>query len=218
MKRATTLDLLIATANSGKAAEIRAVLGDLPIRCHSLDEFPEIKPVAETGSTYEENAVLKARGYARQTGLWALADDSGLEVKALNGAPGVYSARYAGEGATDADRIEFLLRRLECVASANRNARFVCVAALADSASSLVNVEYGECAGQIINQPRGADGFGYDPIFIPQTFDKTFAELSLAIKNAISHRARALQSMHSFLQRLFDGNEGSLVDRSYSNS
>lgn len=184
------------------------MLRDLPISFQSLGDFPEIQPVEETGSTYEENAVLKARDYARQTGLWALADDSGFEVEALSGAPGVFSARYAGEGASDSDRIAFLLRQFDHLASVNRNARFVCVAALADSTSALVNVAYGVCQGQIINSPRGENGFGYDPIFVPRDFDETFAELSLHIKNAISHRARALHAMRSFLDQLLDGERG----------
>ncbi|HXM34348.1 MAG TPA: RdgB/HAM1 family non-canonical purine NTP pyrophosphatase [Pyrinomonadaceae bacterium] len=202
MLRTTPLDLLIATGNAGKVAEIRAVLGDLPINFRTLTDFPEIGPVEESGSTYEENAVLKARAYAQQTGLWALADDSGFEVKALAAAPGVFSARYAGEGASDSDRIAFLLRQLDRVSSMDRDARFVCVAALADSTSSLVNVEYGVCEGLVIDNPRGEDGFGYDPIFVPEGFDKTFAELPRDVKNAISHRARALHLMRPFLEQL----------------
>jgi XTP/dITP diphosphohydrolase len=162
----------------------------------------------ESGHTYEENAVLKARSYAQQTGLLALADDSGFEVEALGGAPGVISARYAGQGASDSDRVAFLLRELASAPSSNRSARFVCVTALADSTAAIVNVEYGACEGQIIDQPRGANGFGYDPIFIPPGFDKTFAELPNEIKNNISHRGRALQSVRAFLERLLAGESG----------
>src|ERR1700730_6616819 len=115
MPRNTPLDLLMATGNAGKVEEIRAVLGDLPINFRTLTDFPEIGAVEESGSTYEENAVLKARAYAQRTGLWALADDSGFEVSALGGAPGVFSARYAGEGASDSDRIAFLLRQVDRV-------------------------------------------------------------------------------------------------------
>ena len=204
MTRPVPFELLIATGNAGKTVEIRALLGDLPIRFRTLTDFPEIEPVEESGATYEENAVLKARAYAQQTGLWALADDSGFEVSALGGAPGVISARYAGAGASDGDRIAFLLRQFDLANSSDRRARFVCVAALADSKYSIANVEHGICEGLIIGSPRGENGFGYDPIFVPEGFDKTFAELPTDIKNAISHRARALSSMRSFLERLVD--------------
>ena len=202
MTQPIPFQLLIATGNAGKIAEIRALLGDLPINFRTLADFPEIAPVEESGATYEENAVLKARAYARQTGLWALADDSGFEVMALGGAPGVISARYAGAGVSDGDRISFLLRRLELANSSDRTARFVCVVALADSKYSVANVESGICEGLIIDKPRGGNGFGYDPIFVPKGFDKTFAELPEDIKNVISHRARALHSMRTFLERV----------------
>ena len=202
MTRTIALNLLIATGNAGKLAEIRAVLGALPINFRTLTDFPEIAPVEESGRTYEENAILKARAYAQQTGLWALADDSGFEVAGLDGAPGIISARYAGAGISDSDRIAFLLQRLERVNRNQRSARFVCVAALADPTGSIAGVTHGICEGLIIDQPRGGGGFGYDPIFIPQGFDKTFAELPADIKNVISHRARALLSMHAFLERL----------------
>ena len=208
MNRTILTDLLIATGNTGKAAEIRVLLGNLPISLRTLIDFPNVRPVVESGNTYEENAVLKARSYARQTALFALADDSGLEVEALGGAPGVISARYAGQGASDNDRVAFLLRELANAPSANRSARFVCVIALADSTSAIVDVESGVCEGQIIDEPRGANGFGYDPIFIPQGFDKTFAELPNKIKNDISHRGRALQAARAFLERLLARESG----------
>ena len=208
MNRTILTDLLIATGNTGKAAEIRVLLGNLPIGLRTLIDFPNVRPVVESGNTYEENAVLKARSYARQTALFALADDSGLEVEALGGAPGVISARYAGQGASDNDHVAFLLRELANAPSANRSARFVCVIALADSTSAIVDVEYGVCEGQIIDEPRGANGFGYDPIFIPQGFDKTFAELPNKIKNDISHRGRALQAARAFLERLLARESG----------
>ena len=204
MTRPIPFELLIATGNAGKTAEIRALLGDLPITFRTLTDFPEIEPVEESGATYEENAVLKARAYAQQTGLWALADDSGFEVAALDGAPGVISARYAGAGASDSERIAFLLRQLDLANSSDRGARFVCVTALSDLSNSIANVEHGICEGLIISKPRGENGFGYDPIFVPKGFDKTLAELPTNIKNVISHRARALHSMRSFLERLVD--------------
>jgi XTP/dITP diphosphohydrolase len=202
MTAQTDLDLLIATGNAGKAAEIRAVLGDLPIDFRTLEDFPEIKLVQESGCTYEENAILKARYYAQQTGLWALADDSGFAVEALGGAPGIFSARDAGAGASDSVRIAHLLRELGNVTSASRKASFACVVALADSSSTLANVEFGVCEGRIISEPRGGNGFGYDPIFVPRDFHETFAELPMNIKNSISHRAQALHAMRSFLNRL----------------
>lgn len=208
MNRTSRPELLIATGNAGKAAEIRMVLGDLPLDFRMLSDFPDIQPVPESGHTYEENAVLKARAYAQQTGSWALADDSGFEVLALGGAPGVISARYAGEGVSDSDRIAFLLHQLDRVTSDDRRARFVCVAALADPLSSIAYVARGICEGVIVNSPRGGNGFGYDPIFIPDGFDKTFAELPLDTKNVISHRTRALHSMRSFLERIISSEEG----------
>jgi XTP/dITP diphosphohydrolase len=127
-----------------------------------------------------------------------------LRFSALDGAPGVISARYAGAGVSDSDRIAFLLRQLDLANSSDRRARFVCVAALADSRYSIANVEHGICDGLVISKPRGGNGFGYDPIFVPKGFDKTLAELPTDIKNVISHRARALSSMRSFLERLID--------------
>ena len=194
--------LLIATNNPGKQAEFKEILAALPLTLTSpAEEGLQLDP-EETGVTFAENAILKARAYAQQTVLWALADDSGFEVAGLDGAPGIISARYAGAGISDSDRIAFLLQRLERVNRNQRSARFVCVAALADPTGSIAGVTHGICEGLIIDQPRGGGGFGYDPIFIPQGFDKTFAELPADIKNVISHRARALLSMHAFLERL----------------
>jgi XTP/dITP diphosphohydrolase len=204
MVQTPTFDLVIATGNSGKVVEIRTLLGNAQLNFRSLSEFPEIRSVEESGSTYEENAVLKATAYARQTGLWALADDSGLEVDALNGAPGLYSARYAGENASDSDRVAFLLQELESLKNMNRDACFVCVAALADSTSAVRKIGYGICEGRLTDRPKGASGFGYDPIFIPQGYEKTFAELPPDIKNVISHRARAMWAVRSFLDSMLN--------------
>ena len=195
------MDLLLATNNFAKVEEIRAMLSDLRITFHSLGEFTGIRPVEETGRSYEANARMKARSYAQQTGLWALADDSGLEVTALDGAPGVISARYAGVGASDLDRIGFLLSQLHRQ-DKDRSARFVCAAVLADSTDSFVKVSSGSCEGQIIDTPRGTNGFGYDPIFVPTGFNQTFAELPAEIKNVISHRAKSLHAMHAFLKEI----------------
>jgi XTP/dITP diphosphohydrolase len=194
------MNLLLATNNIGKLAEIRAMLADLPINLRTLSDFPNLERVKEIGKSYEENAAIKARAYARQSGVWALADDSGLEVKALRGAPGVLSARYAGGAASDSDRIALLLSQIDREGGRDRTARFVCVTALTDSTDSLLKVASGTCTGKIIDTPRGNNGFGYDPIFVPDGFDQTFGELSADKKNVISHRAKALQAIRAFLK------------------
>lgn len=191
--------LLLGTRNAGKVREIETILGGVPWRIRSLDEFGDIEVPAETGDTYAENAIIKARFYARATGLCALADDSGLEVEALGGAPGVYSARYAGAGASDADRRTLLLSELAIVPAEQRKARFVCVVAIALPDGAVLSTSEGTCAGKIIFEPRGDGGFGYDPLFVPDGFDQTFAELSDTIKNQLSHRARALLNTREFL-------------------
>jgi XTP/dITP diphosphohydrolase len=195
-------ELLIATSNQGKIAEISALLASFPLRLRSLAEFSRSAEVEETGQTFTDNAVLKASGYARQTGLWTLADDSGLEVDALGGAPGVFSARYGGAGATDAERVERLLRELSQGARQERSARFICVIAIADPKGQIVNISKGKCEGEITHAPRGAEGFGYDPVFIPRGFHQTFGELSPEIKQRISHRGLALQDALAFLSSL----------------
>ncbi|HYY59202.1 MAG TPA: RdgB/HAM1 family non-canonical purine NTP pyrophosphatase [Pyrinomonadaceae bacterium] len=192
-------ELLIATRNPGKVSEIESLIGPLPLRLRSLAEFPLTQEVEETGSTFEENAAIKARDYAAQTGCWTLADDSGLEVEALGGAPGVLSARYGGAGATDAERIELLLDALARTLDAERRARFVCVVAIADSTAKLCALYTGACEGRISHAPRGRGGFGYDPIFVPDGYDKSFGELPPEIKQSISHRARALKAALPFL-------------------
>lgn len=191
--------LLIGTNNGGKAIEIANLLKDLDFSFISLRDFKDVDEIPETGETYEHNATLKAEGYARQFGLLTLADDSGLEVAALNGAPGVLSARYAGEGASDDERIRQLLSEISAQGSMDRSARFVSVVAVADEKGQLLRLERGVCEGKIIDAPRGKNGFGYDPIFVPDGFDLTFGELSATTKDVISHRARALQRMREFL-------------------
>jgi XTP/dITP diphosphohydrolase len=191
--------LLLGTRNVGKVREIETILGDVPWGFCSLEEFDDVGVAAETAPTYAENAIAKAQFYARATGLWALADDSGLEVEVLDGAPGVFSARYAGTGASDADRRRLLLSQLAEVPAEERRARFVCVVAIALPDGTVLNASEGTCAGKIIFAPRGTGGFGYDPLFVPDGFDKTFAELSDSVKNKISHRARALLKTREFL-------------------
>lgn len=191
------LELLVATRNAGKVQEIRLALQDLPLRLRFLDEFPELSAVDESGKSYVENATIKARSYSKQTGLCALADDSGLEVDAFGGAPGVWSARYGGNVVSDEERIGRLLSELSRSQDRERQARFICVVAIADS--RLINVAEGSCEGRIADAPRGDNGFGFDPIFIPQNYESTFAELSLHTKNKISHRAQALARTRNFL-------------------
>lgn len=194
-------DLLIATRNHGKIHEFAEMLAGLPVVLRTLSEFPEIPEVEETGASFAENAALKARFYARRAGLWALADDSGLEVEALGGAPGIMSARYAGAGATDAQRNERLLAELRGAPGDDRRARFVCVIACAAPSSAETFFFTGVCAGHITKEPRGTGGFGYDPLFVPEHYAQSFGELPTEIKNQISHRARALRAATSFLRQ-----------------
>jgi XTP/dITP diphosphohydrolase len=194
--------LLIATFNKGKLQELRQLLAELPFVISDLESFASVQPIPESGETFIENASLKASSYAKETGLLTLADDSGLEVDALNGAPGVLSARFGHEGASDADRTTKLLSELSHVHGATRTARFVSVIAIADENGKVINVSTGTCEGQIAEVARGANGFGYDPVFIPQGFDRTFAELQTEVKNRISHRAHALSGAAEFLRRL----------------
>jgi XTP/dITP diphosphohydrolase len=200
--------LLVATWNEGKLQELRQLLADLPLGLLGLDDFPTIETVAETGLTFVENASLKASGYATQGHILALADDSGLEVDALGGDPGVLSARYAGEAASDATRIDKLLAELSDVAVENRTARFVCAIAIANSEGSILNVSTGTCEGRIDLASHGEHGFGYDPVFIPNGYTSTFAELAPSVKNRISHRARALRGALDYLRALTSASGG----------
>ena len=194
--------LLLATRNEGKLRELRELLADLPLTLNDLDEVPLVDDVSETGETFVENAVLKASSYSTQTGLLTLSDDSGLEVDALGGAPGVRSARYVGKQAPDAARVERLLAEIAALDPAKRKARFVSVIAIADPEGLVLSISKGMCEGRIAFGPRGANGFGYDPIFIPDGYDLTFAELDTGTKNRISHRAQALNGARSFLKTL----------------
>jgi len=197
-----TTELLVATGNAGKLQEIRAVLCDLPITLLGLADFPAIEEVAETGSTFAENAARKALGYARQAGVLTLADDSGLEVDALGGAPGVRSARYLGEQVSYSERLSALLTALKNVKDDARNARFVCALTIASSNQEILFTTQGTCEGRIADAPRGSSGFGYDPVFMPKGFTQTFGELPADIKNKISHRGRALADTSQFLASL----------------
>jgi XTP/dITP diphosphohydrolase len=195
--------LLLGTRNPGKLRELTSILDDSGWSFSSLREFEDVATAEENAATFSENAISKAQFYATATGLWTLADDSGLEVEALGGAPGVISARYAGEHASDADRRELLLSELAKTGDTNRRARFVSVVAIARADGMIVNVSEGVCEGMIAFAPRGRGGFGYDPLFIPNGYDQTFAELPQEVKNQISHRAKALLETKRFLKQLF---------------
>jgi len=200
--------LLVATQNKSKLRELRQLLAELPLALLGLEDFPSIQTVPETGATFIENASLKAAGYATQVHILTLADDSGLEVDALDGAPGVLSARYAGEAASDGLRIEKLLAELSNVEMGSRGARFVSVIAIAGKDASILNISEGSCQGDISFAPQGEHGFGYDPVFVPHGYGSTFAELAPAMKNRISHRARALQGARDYLRALTSASAG----------
>jgi XTP/dITP diphosphohydrolase len=193
--------LLLATRNQGKVREYRVLLANLPLRITHLDAEGVELEIRETGSTFADNAIQKARGYARASGLFTLADDSGLEVDALRGEPGVHSARYAGEGATDEQRYQLLLARLKTVRWEDRTARFRCAIAVAEPQGEIWTAE-GVCEGMIALAPEGKGGFGYDPIFYLPEHNKTMAQLEPEVKNRIGHRARAARKIRPVLARL----------------
>ena len=182
--------LVLATLNRGKAHELAALLGDIPFAIRPLGDYPDVRSPEETETTYRGNALLKARAAARLTGEWVLADDSGLEVDALGGAPGVHSARYGGPGLDDAGRRANLLAALRDVPDDRRTARFRCVIAIVDRQGRETVVE-GIAEGLIAGTPRGTGGFGYDPLFYYPPLGRTFGELSDVEKSRVSHRARA---------------------------
>jgi XTP/dITP diphosphohydrolase len=192
------IDVVIATRNSGKLREIRQILAPLGLRILSLRDFPEIPEILEDGQTFAENAVKKATAVASRTGRMAIADDSGLTVDALEGRPGVFSSRYAGENATDADRYNKLLQEMAHVPKGRRGAAFICALAVASREGKVELVE-GECRGEIASSPRGVQGFGYDPVFFLPELEKTMAEVEPEVKNRISHRARALEKLMQVL-------------------
>lgn len=192
--------LVLATFNHGKVREITEFLSGIPLKVLGLNDFQEIRVVEESGSTFAENAILKARGYAGQTGIATLADDSGLEVDALGGRPGVYSARYAGESATDEERYQRLLEELSGIPSNLRTARFVCSMAMVDESGQVLTETSGVCEGRIGIMPFGSNGFGYDPVFVPDGFDRTFGQLADEVKSSISHRARAFVGISEYLK------------------
>lgn len=192
-------DLVLATRNRHKGAELAAILAGLPVCIRTMDEFPDVPDVIEDGETCEANAVKKARAVAEATGLLAVADDTGLEVDALGGRPGVYAARYAGPQATYEDNCRKLLKELAGVPRDRRTARFVTVAAVAEP-SEKVQVTTGRLDGLITEAQAGEQGFGYDPVFYVPDLGKTLAELSTEQKNRISHRAKAFAQVRELLQ------------------
>ncbi len=196
-----TMKLIIATRNPHKLEEIRAIFDFQGLEVLSAFDFPDIPDVVEDGDTLEANAIKKAVEIAAATGSWALADDSGLEVFALGGAPGVYSARYAGEECSYEANNEKLL--CELAVKEDRSAQFRTVIALSDPEGNVQTLE-GACPGVIIEELRGTNGFGYDPLFVPEGYAETFAELDSGVKNRISHRARALQKVHSAWSEILD--------------
>lgn len=194
-------ELVLATRNRHKVEELVALIGDLGITIHTLDEFPDAPDVVEDGHTCEANAVKKARAIAEFTGLPAVADDTGLEVDALGGRPGVYAARYAGEDATYEDNCRKLLRELMAVPCEQRTARFLTVAAIA-LPSDGIRVARGTLHGMIAEEARGTLGFGYDPVFLIPELGKTLAQLSAGQKNMISHRAKAFTQAKDLLREM----------------
>jgi XTP/dITP diphosphohydrolase len=197
--------VVLATRNAAKLRELARILGaqddahhrGTQIRLAGLDEFPGAPDVPETGATFEENALLKARSIADYTGLPAVADDSGLCVDALNGMPGVLSARWAGGHGDDKANLELVLAQVADVPGARLGARFVCAAALVTDSGEWVVT--GQVEGRLIRAPRGSGGFGYDPIFLPEGFDQTTAEMTAEAKDAISHRGRAFRALAPFI-------------------
>jgi XTP/dITP diphosphohydrolase len=199
---APPLSILIATGNAHKVKEFREMLGSDRLRWDDLTAHPGYTEVEETGKTFAENAALKAAGYAQQFNTWALADDSGLEVDALDGAPGVYSARWAqmhNSGKGDADNNATLLRQLELIPDDRRTGRFVCALALADPAGSVLLTVRGTVEGRILRSPRGNNGFGYDPLFLVPELGLTSAELPSTRKHEISHRGKALRELKALM-------------------
>jgi len=196
--------VVLATRNKHKLKEILELLPGLKVELKTLDDFPGAPDVVEDGATLEENAVKKAKSAALFCRLWAIADDTGLEVDALGGAPGVYSARYAGPGCSYSDNNLKLLAELSGLPPEKRAARFCCVMALSSPTGSVIMVE-GRLEGRIAPAPSGVNGFGYDPLFLVTDAGKTLAELTPAEKNAISHRAAAARKIEPYLKRLLVG-------------
>ena len=194
-------EIIIATKNAGKAKEFEHIFKPYNVRVKSLLDFEEMDDIVEDGKTFEENALIKARAIASRFNQMVLADDSGLEVDALDGRPGVYSARYAGEGRNDEDNILKVLHELEGVPTDERGARFVCALAIVTPQGDEVVVR-GTCEGRILTECLGTEGFGYDPIFYLPHLSKTMAQLPKSEKNVLSHRADAFVKLQPYLEKL----------------
>ena len=192
------MDIIIATSNQNKLKEFKALLKDYKVSLLSLKDFPQIPAVVEDGKSFYENALKKATTVARCTGKLTIADDSGIEVEALGGKPGVYSSRFAGEDASDEENNARLLKELQGIPPDKRGACFKCVLVIAKPEGETAFVE-GECRGTIIEELRGHYGFGYDPLFLVPEYNKTFSEITPEEKNKISHRAKALQKLLKLL-------------------
>ncbi len=193
------MELIVATRNKGKVREIREALKGLGLRIYSLSDFPDVPEIEEDGKSFAENALKKARFYSEYFGKLTLADDSGLEVNGLNGLPGIYSARYAKEGATSRENNQKLLREMRGLPVSKRGARFRCVMAVV-SHDGKEAVAEGLCRGSIGFKEKGKKGFGYDPLFILPKYGKTMAEVSLKEKNVISHRGKALRKIRRIIR------------------
>ncbi|MBN2565409.1 MAG: RdgB/HAM1 family non-canonical purine NTP pyrophosphatase [Candidatus Eisenbacteria bacterium] len=198
-----TLSIVLATRNRHKIAELTSMLSDLPVQILSLDRFPDMPAVVEDGETLEENAIKKAVAVASVAGIPSLADDTGLEVAVLKGAPGVRSARYAGADGNTAANNRRLLDELDAVPVGDRRASFRCVIALARTDGTVSTVE-GVTTGVILTTPRGHGGFGYDPLFLPDGHDRTYAEMSSSEKNAVSHRGKAIKAARGLVLALLE--------------
>ena len=193
------MEIVLATRNNKKVEEIKRITEGMAVTIFTLDDFPGCPEVEEDGATFEENAVKKAVTVAQFTGKPALADDSGLEVNALNGAPGTHSARYSGHGANDRKNTEKLLSEMRFLVKSDRKARFVCSIALAMPDEKVLTFN-GYSEGSIGTEPKGANGFGYDPVFYPEGADRTFAEMSAEEKDSLSHRGNAIRKLQRYLR------------------
>ena len=195
-------ELIVASRNKGKVAEIKELLADLPFVVTSLLDYPQIPDIIEDGKTYRANAAKKACQTALATGKMAMADDSGIEVKALGNAPGIYSSRFAGAGASEEARNKKLFAMLKGVPRCQRQARYRCVIALSDAQGRPLGFVQGTCSGYVTTRNIGKNGFGFDPLFLIQRYNKTFGQLPSCLKAKISHRARALKKFRVLLSRL----------------
>ncbi len=193
-------ELIVASRNKGKIAEIKSLLSGLPYHVTSLLEYPQLPDVVEDGTTYRANALKKAVEIAKLTKKLTISDDSGLEVKALGWAPGIYSARFAGHGASEAAKNKKLLQMLAHVPKNQRHARYRCVIAFVDEKGQEISIVQGICSGMIMREPQGDNGFGFDPLFYLNRYGKTFGQLPAALKAKISHRARALKKFRKIIE------------------